>query len=76
MQRTLTLNHGTPETRTRDRRPCRWTALSAAPDACGRLLEDISRPQRAIRRGEGEEIERLIEASREIRRSLIDARQA
>lgn len=45
-------------------------------DVCGRLLEDISRLQRAIRWGEGEEIERLIVASREIRRKLIDAKQA
>ena len=45
-------------------------------DVCGRLMEDIARLQRAIRWGEGEEIEKLIQASREIRRNLIDARQA
>lgn len=45
-------------------------------DVCGRLMEDIARLQRAIRWGEGEEIEKLIQASREIRRNLIDAKQA
>lgn len=45
-------------------------------DACGRLQEDLAQLQRAIRWGEGERIESLIRRTREIRRRLIDARQA
>lgn len=45
-------------------------------DVSGRLQEDIARLQRAIRWGEGEEIESLIRRTREIRRRLIEAKQA
>jgi cyclohexadieny/prephenate dehydrogenase len=41
-----------------------------------RFQEDIARLQRAIRWGEGEEIEGLIRRTREIRRKLIEAKQA
>ncbi|MFN4088303.1 MAG: prephenate/arogenate dehydrogenase family protein [Alphaproteobacteria bacterium] len=41
-----------------------------------RMQEDLARLQRAIRWGEGEEIEQRIRRTREIRRKLIDARQA
>ena len=45
-------------------------------DTCGRLQEDLAQLQRAIRWGEGEKIEGLIRRTREIRRKLIDAKQA
>lgn len=45
-------------------------------DCAARLSEDLARLQRAIRWGEGEEIEKLILRSREIRRALIEAKQA
>jgi len=41
-----------------------------------RMQEDLARLQRAIRWGEGEEIEQRIRRTREIRRRLIDAKQA
>lgn len=41
-----------------------------------RFSEDLSRLQRAIRWGEGEELEDLFRRSRDIRRSIIDAGQA
>ena len=45
-------------------------------DTCARLQEDLAQLQRAIRWGEGEKIEGLIRRTREIRRRLIDAKQA
>ena len=45
-------------------------------DTCGRLQEDLAQLQRAIRWGEGEKIEGLIRRTRELRRKLIDAKQA
>ncbi len=45
-------------------------------EVAGRMQEDLARLQRAIRWGEGEEIEKLIRQSREIRRQLIEAKQA
>lgn len=45
-------------------------------DVAGRMQEDLARLQRAIRWGEGEEIENLIRRTREIRRQLIEAKQA
>src|SRR5690606_39205713 len=45
-------------------------------DVCARLQEDLAQLQRAIRWGEGEKIESLIRRTREIRRRLIDAKQA
>jgi cyclohexadieny/prephenate dehydrogenase len=45
-------------------------------DVASRMQEDLARLQRAIRWGEGEEIERLIRRTREIRRKLIEANQA
>lgn len=45
-------------------------------DVAGRMQEDLARLQRAIRWGEGEEIEKLIRQTREIRRQLIEAKQA
>ncbi|MBN34997.1 MAG: cyclohexadienyl dehydrogenase [Rhodospirillaceae bacterium] len=41
-----------------------------------RFSEDLSRLQRSIRWGEGEELEDLFKRSREIRRNIIDAGQA
>ena len=45
-------------------------------DVASRMQEDLARLQRAIRWGEGEEIEKLIRRTREIRRKLIEANQA
>lgn len=45
-------------------------------EVAGRMQEDLARLQRAIRWGEGEEIEKLIRQTREIRRKLIEAKQA
>ena len=45
-------------------------------EVAGRMQEDLARLQRAIRWGEGEEIEKLIRQTREIRRQLIEAKQA
>lgn len=45
-------------------------------ECAARMSEDLARLQRAIRWGEGEEIEKLILRSREIRRALIEANQA
>lgn len=45
-------------------------------DSAARMSEDLARLQRAIRWGEGEEIEKLILRGREIRRALIEANQA
>jgi len=45
-------------------------------DCAARLSEDLARLQRAIRWGDGEEIEALIIRAREIRRALIEAKQA
>ena len=45
-------------------------------ECCARLSEDLARLQRAIRWGEGEEIEALVLRAREIRRALIEAKQA
>ena len=45
-------------------------------DSAARMSEDLARLQRAIRWGEGEEIEKLIIRAREIRRALIEAKQA
>lgn len=45
-------------------------------DCAARLSEDLARLQRAIRWGDGEEIEALIVRAREIRRALIEAKQA
>ncbi len=45
-------------------------------ECAARMSEDLARLQRAIRWGEGEEIEALIIRAREIRRALIEAKQA
>ncbi len=45
-------------------------------DCAARMSEDLARLQRAIRWGEGEEIEALILRARGIRRALIEAKQA
>jgi cyclohexadieny/prephenate dehydrogenase len=45
-------------------------------ESAARLAEDLAQLQRAIRWGEGEKIENLIRRTREIRRKLIDAKQA
>ncbi|MCB9929568.1 MAG: prephenate/arogenate dehydrogenase family protein [Alphaproteobacteria bacterium] len=45
-------------------------------EVASRMQEDLARLQRAIRWGEGEEIEKLIRQTREIRRKLIEAKQA
>ncbi len=48
----------------------------AVLDMLQRFSEDLSRLQRAIRWGEGKELEELFRRSRDIRRSIIDAGQA
>ena len=48
----------------------------AVLDMLQRFSEDLSRLQRAIRWGEGDELEDLFRRSRDIRRSIIDAGQA
>jgi len=45
-------------------------------ECAARMSEDLARLQRAIRWGEGEVIEELILRAREIRRELIEAKQA
>lgn len=45
-------------------------------ESAARLSEDLARLQRAIRWGEGEEIEALIMRARKIRKDLIEANQA
>jgi cyclohexadieny/prephenate dehydrogenase len=41
----------------------------------GRFNKDLTAMQRAIRRGEGDELEKIFTRTREIRRSVIDAKQ-
>ena len=48
----------------------------AVLEMLGTFLEDLARLQRAIRRGEGETLERVFTETRAIRREIIDARQA
>ena len=45
-------------------------------DILQRFTEDLTRLQRAIRRGEGDTLQELFTRTRRIRRSIIDARQA
>lgn len=47
----------------------------AVLEILGRFNEDLTAMQRAIRRGEGEELEKVFARTREIRRSIIDAKQ-
>jgi cyclohexadieny/prephenate dehydrogenase len=42
----------------------------------GRFTEDLTALQRAIRWGDGEELERVFTRTRAIRRGVIEARQA
>ncbi len=48
----------------------------AVLEALGRFSEDLTALQRAIRRGEGDKLEDLFTRTREIRRALVDAKQA
>ncbi|MEI6558195.1 MAG: prephenate/arogenate dehydrogenase family protein [Rhodospirillaceae bacterium] len=48
----------------------------AVLDILQRFTEDLTALQRAIRRGEGETLQRVFTSTRKIRRSIIDARQA
>ncbi len=48
----------------------------AVLEVLGRFTEDLTALQRAIRRGEGESLERLFTRTREIRRGIVDAHQA
>ena len=47
----------------------------AVLEILGRFNEDLMAMQRAIRRGEGDELEKVFARTREIRRSIIDAKQ-
>jgi cyclohexadieny/prephenate dehydrogenase len=47
----------------------------AVLEILGRFNEDLTAMQRAIRRGEGDELEKVFARTREIRRSIIDAKQ-
>jgi cyclohexadieny/prephenate dehydrogenase len=47
----------------------------AVLEILGRFNEDLTAMQRAIRRGEGEELEKVFARTREIRCSIIDAKQ-
>ena len=47
----------------------------AVLEILGRFNEDLTVMQRAIRRGEGDELEKVFARTREIRRSIIDAKQ-
>ena len=47
----------------------------AVLEILGRFNEDLTAMQRAIRRGEGDELEKIFARAREIRRSIIDAKQ-
>ena len=48
----------------------------AALEVMQRFTEDLTALQRAIRRGEGDTLERLFTRTRDIRRGVIAARQA
>ncbi len=48
----------------------------AVLDILQRFTEDLTRLQRAIRRGEGDTLQELFTRTRRIRRSIIDAKQA
>jgi cyclohexadieny/prephenate dehydrogenase len=47
----------------------------AVLEILGRFSEDLTAMQRAIRRGEGDTLEEVFSRTREIRRSIIDAKQ-
>jgi cyclohexadieny/prephenate dehydrogenase len=47
----------------------------AVLEILGRFNEDLTAMQRAIRRSEGDELEKVFARTREIRRSIIDAKQ-
>ncbi|MBT3766009.1 MAG: prephenate/arogenate dehydrogenase family protein, partial [Rhodospirillales bacterium] len=47
----------------------------AVLEILGRFSEDLTAMQRAIRRGEGDALEEVFTRTREIRRSIIDAKQ-
>jgi cyclohexadieny/prephenate dehydrogenase len=47
----------------------------AVLEILGRFSEDLTAMQRAIRRGEGDTLEKVFTRTREIRRSIIDAKQ-
>ena len=47
----------------------------AVLEILGRLTEDLTAMQRAIRRGEGDTLQKVFTRTRAIRRSIIDARQ-
>ena len=47
----------------------------AVLEILGRFNEDLTAMQRAIRRNEGDELEKVFARTREIRRSIIDAKQ-
>ena len=48
----------------------------AVLEMLGTFLEDLARLQRAIRRGEGETLERIFTETRAVRREVVEARQA
>ena len=48
----------------------------AVLEMLGTFLEDLARLQRAIRRGEGDSLERIFTETRAVRREVIEARQA
>ena len=47
----------------------------AVLEMLGRLTEDLSKLQRAIRDGDGEVLQSLFERTREIRRGVVEAGQ-
>jgi cyclohexadieny/prephenate dehydrogenase len=51
------------------------TNRDAVLEVLGRFSEDLSRLQRAVRRGDGETLERLFTETRAIRRGIVEARQ-
>jgi cyclohexadieny/prephenate dehydrogenase len=51
------------------------TNREAVLDVLGRVSEDLAALQRAIRWGDGETLYRRFEASRDIRRAIVDAGQ-
>ena len=55
---------------------CGINNRGAVLEMLGTFLEDLARLQRAIRRGEGDSLERIFTETRAVRREVIEARQA
>ncbi len=68
-------------TRIADSDPVMWRDVflnnkEAVLEMLGRFTEDLTALQRAIRRGEGDRLEELFRRTRDVRRGIVDAKQA